>query len=60
MALLNNGVTNGDDSSGGMLSYCPSCLSSGATGIEILPLDFDELDLVQQKVAEETAAKEMR
>jgi len=41
-----------------MLSYCPCCLSAGATGIEILPLDFDELDLVQRKVSEENEAKQ--
>jgi hypothetical protein len=59
MPLHNNGNMNG---SGGesqcMLSYCPCCLSAGATGIEILPLDFDESDLVQRKVSEENEAKQ--
>jgi len=58
-ALLdNNGNMNGGFESQGMLTHCPCCFSAGATGIEILPLDFDELDLVQRKVAEENEAKQ--
>ena len=55
MPMFNNG--NGGCESQGMLSHCPCCFSSLATGIEILPLDFDELDLVQRKVTEENEAK---
>lgn len=58
--LVNNGNMNGGFESQGMLTHCPCCLSAGATGIEILPLDFDELDLVQRKVAEENEAKQRR
>lgn len=53
-------MMDGDNSHGGVLSYCPSCFSSGTIGIEILPLDFDELDSVQRKVAEENYANKMR
>eukprot|EP00985_Skeletonema_marinoi_P021483 scaffold13198_cov66-Skeletonema_marinoi.AAC.1 len=58
MPLLNNGNMNGGCEPQGMLTHCPCCFSAGATGIEILPLDFDELDLVQRKVAEENNAKQ--
>ena len=44
----------------GMLSHCPCCYTPGTIGIEILPLDFDELDLVQRKVAEDNEAKQRR
>lgn len=57
MPLFNNGNMTGGCESQGMLTHCPCCFSTGATGIEILPLDFDELDLVQRKVTEENEAK---
>lgn len=53
MPLFNTGGCE----SQGMLNHCPCCFSTGASGIEILPLDFDELDLVHRKVAEENEAK---
>lgn len=57
MPVFKNGNMTGGCESQGMLNHCPCCFSTGATGIEILPLDFDELDSVQRKVAEENEAK---
>lgn len=53
-------VQNGGSDAQGVLNHCPCCFSAGTTGIEILPLDFEELDMVQREVAEEIEAKQRR